>query len=57
MDGITSLIIWVLGMLLIVIVSIAIIYGTAYIMTLFVYMIYKHTLFKWIEKWLSNEDD
>ena len=57
MDGITSLIVCVLGLLVMAIVSLAIIYGVAYIMTAFFYMIFKPTLFKWIEKCIDKEKD
>lgn len=57
MDGITSLIVCLLGLLVMAIVSIAIIYGVAYIMTAFFYMIFKPTLFKWIEKCIDKEKD
>lgn len=57
MDGITSLIVCVLGLLVLAIVSIAIIYGAAYVIARIFYLFFSLTIFKWIDKWTDEKED
>lgn len=57
MDGITSLIVCVLGLLFIAICGFAVYYAYCYFITYLLHVVLKHTVFKWQEKRYQEEEE
>lgn len=57
MEGITSLIVWIIGSLLIFAICAAIYYAYCYFITYLLHVVLKHTVFKWQEKRYQEEEE